>query len=74
MGVEGLWTGRCGGGGRSFGFTCKAAHYFLVVLQKSWLQCKELNGKKRFWIFLIRSRWLLKYLKYVVICCNLLGQ
>ena len=20
--------------------------YFLVVLQKSWLQCKELNGKK----------------------------
>ena len=47
MGVEGWWTGGGrGGGGRSFGFTCKAAHYFLVVLQKSWLQCKELNGKK----------------------------
>ena len=47
MGVEGWWTGGRSGGGRSFGFTCKAAHYFLVVLQESWLQCKELNGKKR---------------------------
>ena len=47
MGVEGWWIGGGrGGGGGGFGFTCKAAHYFLVVLQKSWLQCKELNGKK----------------------------
>ena len=49
MGVEGWWTGGRGGGGRSFGFTCKAVHCFLVVLQESWLQCKEINGKKRVW-------------------------